>query len=374
MAALQSLMLRVVYSFTISALVTSPVYAEFVPRFDGRTFGIELTGEYYTTEENLDGTDGSREAIIGDSFDTFSVKGAIDYSIKRNWIVGAGAEIVNATSSNSNTFFNNLDADRSATEFNNASIFTRLQLQAGTLRLVPSLYGTWTLQEVNRNTNDVITGEGANQAELGAWAIIEAGALEPYAYAGYRYQEDGRAHLMPWRVGSQVNLAGFFFRGELGGHLTLRDDEFTANSSARRDVTNRVNAGSYRYYSVDPNLIEARLEGGIPASRELEIVGGATHTLAGESVAYGYSLYLGIRYSQNPKDRRDVPDSELAERIAEDNAAAATADRDERREKVPPAKRAPKRAVKKNEFTPQLEDYDPAMFEKEMNKKKKPKQ
>ena len=33
-----------------------------------------------------------------------------------------------------------------------------------------------------------------------------------------------------------------------------------------------------RYYCVDPNLIEVRLEGGIPASRELEIVGGATHT------------------------------------------------------------------------------------------------
>ena len=76
------------------------------------------------------------------------MKGDIDYSIKRNWIVGAGADIV---------FFNNLDADRSATEFNNAYLFTRLQLQAGTLRLVPSLSGTWTLQEVNRNTNDVRT-------------------------------------------------------------------------------------------------------------------------------------------------------------------------------------------------------------------------
>ena len=100
-----------------------------------------------------------------------------------------------------------------------------------------------------------LTGQGANQAELGAWAIIEAGALEPYAYAGYRYQEeDGRAHLMPWRVGSQVNLAGFFLRGKLCGHLNLRDDEFTANSSARRDVTNRVNAGSYPLLLCRPEL------------------------------------------------------------------------------------------------------------------------
>ncbi|MEK6554968.1 MAG: hypothetical protein AABZ31_07005, partial [Bdellovibrionota bacterium] len=224
-------------------------------------------------------------------------------------------------------------------------------------------------------TNDVVTGEGTNQAELGMWGIISTGSLEPYVYGGYRYQEDGRAHLMPWKVGSQLNLGQFFFRGEVGGHFTVKDDKYNSRRLERTNVTNRVNAGSFKYYSVNSNLIELRVEAGLPASKELELIVGGTHTLAGESVAYGFSVYGGLRYSQNPKDMRDVPDDELAERIADDNAASATADREERREKISPAKRAaPKRRVKKDEFTPQLEDYDPAMFEKEMKKKKKPKQ
>lgn len=389
MATAQSLMLRVV-SFTIAiAILTPHVYAQFVPRFDGRSFGLEVTGEYFTSDENLDGTDGSRENIVGDSFETFTAKGSVDISIKRNWVVGASGEIVNASSEGNNLFNPALDRSRSATEFNNASLFTRVQFQSGTFRFVPSLTGTFTFQEVNRNTTDVLTGEGTNQVELGAWGIVETGSLEPYAYGGYRYQDDGRAHLMPWKLGSQLNFNGFFMRGEVGGHLVVKDDKYKSNRIVRTNITNSVNAGSFRYYSVNPNLIEVRAEVGLPVSRELEVIGGATQTLAGEAVAYGMSFYGGVRYSQNPRDYRGDSDDDLASRLAEDAAAEKKAEQEAAREKareieerkalereVNPKtstqKIAPrKKPVKKKEFTPQLEDYDPEMFEKEINKKKK---
>lgn len=376
-------------------------YAQFVPQFDGRQFGLEMVGEYFYTDENLSGTDGSRVDTVGDSFQTFSVRGAADYSLRKNWLVGVGAEIVNASSENQNFSVNNLEADRSATELNNFSVFTHYELRQGTLRLIPTLKGTFTVQEVNPNTNNVVTGEGANQAELGAWGLIETGGIEPYIYGGYRYQDDGRAHLMPWRLGAQFNLSRFFLRSEVGGHLVIQDDKYNSRRLERTNVTNRVNAGSFRYYAVNPNLIEARVEAGIPVSRELDVVGGATHTLAGESVAYGYSFYAGIRYAQGSKDYRGVGDDELAVRMAEDEALARQAERAEREERARQGQRsgrarggrpgsseqapANRRRRPQNEersqpdergassgsssqnsdFVPSVEeDYDPSLFEK----------
>ncbi len=347
-------------------------HAESTPRFDGRTFGVELEGEYFTSSENLNATTGERDNLgNGNSFDTFTTKAKFDYSLKRNWLIGGGGEFVYASSSTFQPLTNETDG-KSGTEFNSLNAYTQMQLQTGTFRIVPQLIGTFTVEKINRTTNDVLTGEGTNQVELGSWAMVDIALSEAYAYAGYRYQDDGRAHLLPWKLGDQFYIfRTVYTRVELGGYLPVKDDKYVNNPGYRNFVVNNVDGGSYRFYSVNPNLIEARVEAGLNVSPEFEVYGGLTHTVSGEAVAYGLSAYAGVRYSANirqsvspySKDNKSYSDDVNADDVSEAEDAAAAA-RDER---------TFRQRHRSQQFTPQLEDYNPKMFEKEMNKSKKAK-
>lgn len=362
----------------LSAAGLSTAKAESTPRFDGRNFGVELEGEYFMTDENLDGTTGERTGLGDDnSFETFTTKAKIDYSLKRNWLIGGGGEFVYASSSRFDNVLGETE-NKSGTEFNSLNAYTQFQLQTGTFRIVPQAIGTFTIEKVNRSTNDVLTGEGTNQVEVGSWAMVDIALSEAYGYVGYRYQDDDRAHLLPWRLGDQFYIfRTVYTRVEIGGHIPVKDDKYVNQRAYRTFVTNTVNAGSYRYYSVNPNLIEARVEAGLNASPEFEVYGGLTHTLAGEAVAYGLSVYGGVRYSANirksvspySKDNKSYSDDINADDVseAEDAAAAAREEREMNREK----ERTFRQRRRQQQFTPQLEDYNPKMFEKEMNKSKK---
>lgn len=366
--------------------IGSFAFAESTPRFDGRTFGIEVEGEYFTTDENLDSSGERSNLPYSNSFETFTTKAKFDYSLKRNWLIGGGGEFnYSASSTFDTTAIPNEQVDKTATELNSFNIFSQFQLQTGTFRIVPQAIGTFTVKRVDRASGDVLTGEGTNNVEVGSWAMVDVGLSEAYGYVGYRMQDDDRAHLLPWRVGDQFYIfRTIYTRVELGGYLPVKDDKYVNQRAYRTFVTNSVDGASFRYYSVNPNLIEARIEGGLNASPELEVYGGLTHTISGESVAYGLSAYVGVRYSANTrksvspyeKSNSDFSDdvNTSADDQETDEEADLAADRAER------AKSTERRATRartfrqqrrSQQFTPQLEDYNPAMFEKEMKKGKK---
>ena len=99
--------------------------------------------------------------------------------------------------------------------------------------------------------------------------------------------------LLPYGIGHQFLFSRLSIGAELDGYTSLTSDD----SSTKSTVTDRVNAGSLKYYSANPSLMI--LEGNFKYrySPTVNFSGGVGTTVAGANTAYGHHLYAGVEFS-----------------------------------------------------------------------------
>ena len=139
--------------------------------------------------------------------------------------------------------------------------------------------------------------------KAGSWAAFPLGPVKLYGYAGYENRGDGRSALLPWLVGLDWKAtSAWSLDAEIGGFRSISDDEFKANDQTirRTSVTNKVDGGSLRYYSVNPNLTDVKIEARFAASRDFTIQAGLAQTLAGQNTAQGMTILVGVALNMDP--------------------------------------------------------------------------
>jgi hypothetical protein len=156
--------------------------------------------------------------------------------------------------------------------------------------IVPELKFIYPLQRVSDSTQDIITGEGAMALQAGAWVAKKIGAIRGYGYLGYKYQDEGRAGLVPWTLAVEYRPEMWFIDGGFRGFETLV--ESSDDRTQRELVLARTNAGSLKYFSVNPSSKEVFGEVGMH-NRDWSAWLGLSQTFNGEEYAAGLTASVG---------------------------------------------------------------------------------
>jgi hypothetical protein len=265
--------------------VTSPelfaqdAYKVYAPnRFD-----FYLKANYFNTNANYDANGGKQALIAGASLQTLRTEAALRYVLfGRTGLVG-GVDFGNVETNN---------GTQVRTQSTMVSYFLGLDL---------SLYKSksWALyaegqfrnasENIDVNGDEALASDGANEIIGKATGTYTGGDFRTYASLGGNFRSDGLSALLVYSFGADYNFSGFRVGLNFEGLSTVKDDEQTATPIVRDLLTTRVNAGSRRYYSVNPNYLEGQLVLGYAFDKNLNfsIYGGPS--LIGSNSAQGIS-------------------------------------------------------------------------------------
>ncbi|MCB0350062.1 MAG: hypothetical protein KDD38_02690 [Bdellovibrionales bacterium] len=278
--------------------VMSPIESAFAampPYFKPGQFQLTEHSEYFWTTSNYDEFGEIRNLTGNNSYSNLTNQLDGTYFISDALALRTGANISYAKSTST-------IEDRSNSELSSLHGQVMYKFVTPLISFIPDLDITLSLTEIDPQGDNVLTGEGVNTFKVGSWALAQLGLLRlrGYGYIGYEYRDGGRSALIPW-------TAGLSWRGrrlrpsfEISGYNSASDDEYISSRFNRELVTSTVNAGSLRYYSVNPNLIQARAELTYQATHNFSISAGASSSLKGESTAKGESVFFALAYSFSP--------------------------------------------------------------------------
>lgn len=154
-------------------------------------------------------------------------------------------------------------------------------------------YPTW---RVNMASDEALIGEGSLRVRGGSWVFWPLGKYRPFAYLGFEYRDEGRSYLLPYELGVKFKLPRFWIQGSFRGYESISDDGDTDNPLARNAFLQTVNAGSMRYYSVNPSASELALEGGFQVGW-FGVFTGFAISVNGMNSANGWTAQAGVSIS-----------------------------------------------------------------------------
>lgn len=257
------------------------------------------TVSYFTTGSNYT-SDGSQDLFNGGEFTNWTGELSFTYDWRPDWRFSGG---VNGGYSESDDGF----FTRSNSGANEVFASAQKWFESGPLDIAPQADFIFPLWRVDEGGDDALIGEGAMRLRAGSWAFWPRGTFKPFGYLGFEYRDEGRAFLLPYSVGVKLKVSQFWIQGEYRGFETIVDDSDTDNQAVRDVYLNRVNGGSYRFYSINPAASEFAAEAGTRLG-DFGLFAGFAITVNGKNAADGYTGYGGISWSPTGHRRRDDDD------------------------------------------------------------------
>lgn len=261
---------------------------EMAPISPGR-FHLSPNIQFFQSKANYDTSGGSYEDLPnGGSYQNISGNLNTAYDMNSYWRVLAGLRFANANSDDGSF-------QRSNGELNELTFGLLISpYYRINTKIYIELIGTLALNSIEKDTDQVITGEAAHNVLGGAKISQMLSLIELFATLHLQYYTDGRSTRLPWRTGAYLHLSSFKIIGSIFGFQSVIDDEHTDRPTERTTITNRVNGGSYRYNSVNPSVIDTQLGIAYQPYPDLQFELGATKTINGESFSEGLGAYFAV--------------------------------------------------------------------------------
>ncbi len=167
-------------------------------------------------------------------------------------------------------------------------------------------------ESIDINGDSAIASDGANEAIVSAVGTFESENWRLFAKAGADYRMEGLSALLKYGFGGDYKINQQFYLGlNFDGLSSVQDDEKTSTPILRDLVTTRVNAGSRRYYAVNPNLLsgQAYLQYNFDKDINAKIYGGSTliGSNSANGVMAGLVLNWGFGGTKKSGSIRDTP-------------------------------------------------------------------
>lgn len=263
-------------------------------------FSSEIS--YFTTTANYD-TEGSTFTKLpnNQSFTKTDVQINSYYSLDKQWNLLSGISFGHGKSVGANSTRNN----SKVTDF---QIGTSYLWETKPLVIIPHIYANIPFSKVDKDTDDVILNEGSLDLAPSIWISRRIFGFQFYADPGFLFRNGGRSHQFTLKVGLAQRFKSFELGAEYHLESAFTDDDTYQTPSIKQTVTNRVNAGSTKYYSVNPELHSAKVWANYRWSKTIKLQVGYDKTLNGKNTANGSAIFAGLSWdidSAPPKE--DVP-------------------------------------------------------------------
>ncbi len=165
--------------------------------------------------------------------------------------------------------------------------------------VVPEFQFVYNAQKVDMNSDDVLISEGANEITGKVNVQTEMDSFLLYGYLGFTYRDSGRSNLLPWGVTGEYAMQKVRLGLELSGFQSITSDKDKGElAEGQRTVyLGQVNAGSARFFSIDPSIVDLNFTVKFNTSPKLNMWIAAGHTLTGSNYSAGFHFEGGLRYT-----------------------------------------------------------------------------
>lgn len=274
-------------------LATQMVWALDVQRtFDAGRFDMSLDASYFKSESNY-GANGDKQSLSsGSRFQDIQLATSARYVWFNKLGTYSGLDFGNVESANTTNTRTN-------------SILTNILLGADYQFLRAdnwSLYADFAYfhanEKIDVDGDTALASDGASQFRAQVTALIQLSQFRNFASLGYNHRTEGLSALMLYSLGSEYMFNQFSIGAEVRGLSSVKDDDQTNNPLYRENLTNKVNAGSKKYFTINPNLLEAMAIVSYSVNTDLKLKLSLGSTVTGSNSAEGIfvktSFYWGF--------------------------------------------------------------------------------
>ncbi len=266
------LFLTLVTLFTWQTFAQPPVNFPF-------EWQLSADSELLQTTNNLSNSGATVPLANNGEFFFVAAKFNLTYRLNPRWQFYGGADYAYSKSS-----LANVDRTTGGIPYVGGGI--RYFLPIKKFELIPVFDGKLAVNNVDAGSDDVLISDGVSKVTLGLWALAKFKTFIPYGFAGFVYHTDDLASPFILSLGTSLDFSPWTFFAEINHFATAIDDTYVKTPNIRWSLVNQVNAGSYRFYSVNPIHTDVAL--------------GVTYLLTPEwytALRFDYTLE-GQRYSQ----------------------------------------------------------------------------
>lgn len=284
------LRLSVAIGLTVFGSLTQAAAPESPPmRWGAGSYAFSSTAEYFMSQANYDSQRGSYQRLTGDnnlsSFESsvigrygftsrFSIFGGLNYSYLR---------AVDSVTDKTNGGISSLNAGINAI------------LWKGWLHLIPEISGGFPLAKTQPQQTAPLIGDGVAYGDLGLHIFKPTKWFTWIGYGGIHLPAEGLAKRWFYKAGLEIPMGrSFAIGGGINGYETAVNDALTAVE--RQKTTTSANAGSLRYYSFDPALMEGRIWLSLKPDDNMEVRAGYAKTIDGVRSAEGQSAFIALAF------------------------------------------------------------------------------
>lgn len=256
--------------------------------YEPRTFEIAGGTNYFETTANFNNVGTKVNLLSSNKYTLIDSFLSSRYVFQDLWSVEAQAFISNAESKNT-------DFNRSNSTLNALAVSADWMVYRGFMDVIPELTLRYSLDPVAGSQDSVITNEGVMEVTGMIKAQNNYSWFSYYAGGGYSFRSE-RSGIMPWYLGGGLQWKHSFFGLELNGFQTVTDDgDKGAHESVRNALLQKVDAGSYKFYSVNPSHIQAALNLDIGFSSGFVVKTYLANSISGQS--YSNGLTVGLMFN-----------------------------------------------------------------------------
>jgi hypothetical protein len=257
--------------------------------FDKGVLDVGVGVSYLSTNRNYSNS-GSQFALSGNNnYELIQTPIRSRYGLFENWSISAGAMISTATSKD-NT------ASRKNSSLTDAELGVDWLFYQGFADVWVESQLIYPFEKITTTQDTAINGEGVMQVKTSLGFSKEMASFFLYGSTGFNWRQSGRASLVLGQIGASYLFSNFMVGLETNGYVPANDDADRSSETARYSLIQKVNAGSYRFYSVNPAYGEAKIWAEFPVMG-LDVGTYASLPYYGQNISYGPLFGINVSMS-----------------------------------------------------------------------------
>ena len=261
----------------------------FRPYRSGRA-DFDVTVDYFKTTSNFISDGSKTDLLSGTYFQIINTTIGGRYVLLQDWGVTTGLNVGSSESSDAL-------ATRKNSTLNKAFIGTDYQIfNTHFWSLVADLSYSYAVEKIDPTADNTLSSDGADEVKGILTTALDFDGLVPFGQVGVDYRMQGLSTLLLYSGGIELRFDDIKFGGLLTGQATLKNDDNTDKPFLRDVVTGRVNAGSRKFDSINPTLLDSEiyLKYNFDSNFSLKTFGG--YTVIGTNNAVGFHVGAAVNW------------------------------------------------------------------------------
>jgi hypothetical protein len=287
------------------ATSASATYHE-IKTYVQKNWDLDFSGQYFASDSNYVASGGVYQALpSGNTYNLFD----FDFSFRttipdRNLAIFGETQLAYGQSKSSTT-------TRSNSGITQLMIGTDYILYQDSFLLIPEFTFLYPLIRNSTGSDAVAINEGAMEIGAKIYAQMPIKGMQAGVFTGFVYRDEGRASLIPYGMYAEKLGKKWSFGGNLQGYISANFDKDTGNPGPRNTWASNVNAGSFKFFMPNPQLLETNFWAQVKSSNNMNFMFGLGLTLNGANAANGWNILGGVTYRISTDDGQGERKSEL---------------------------------------------------------------